>query len=562
MAHPHVASATAYVADVLSGAVPAGKWIKLAAERHRRDCKAAKSKDWPYKLDAERAERVCRFVELMPHVKGRWAAGAAKPLRLEPWQCFLLVSLFGWVHKKSGARRFRKARLYVGRKNGKSSLAAPIGLYMLAADGEPGAEVYSGATTEKQAWEVFGPAREMAKRTPALLAKFGITVNAKSLIRVADMSKFEPVIGKPGDGASPHCSIIDEYHEHATDDQLATMETGMGAREQPLSLVISTAGDNLAGPCREDWLECQKILEGVIEDDRTFALIYAADPDIDWTSETALRQANPNYDVSVSGEFLQAQLKDAINNPRKQGHFKTKHLNLWVQARDAFINMQRWHECRGDVSLSAMRGLPCWMGLDLASKVDIAALEMLFELEPGRYARFGRYYLPEETVELPENQHYRKWRDMGLLTVTDGNIIDFGVIRDNIVELTAAHGVSAVGYDPHQATMLVTQLQDEGVPVVEFRPTVLNFSEPMKQIEALIRDRKLLHDGDEVMTWAMSNVVAKLDAKDNVYPRKEREQNKIDPFVALCMAMGLAMKASPNEPDISEAIASPLILRR
>ena len=546
--HPHVAAADGYVADVLAGAVPAGKWVRLACERHVRDCKSAKSKDWPYRFDPVRAERACKFIELMPHVKGRWAAGSAKLIRLEPWQCFLTCSLFGWVNKATQARRFRKGRLYVSRKNGKSSWAAPVGLYMFAADGEPGAEVYSGATTEKQAWEVFGPAKQMATKTPALVANFGIEVNAKTLLRLADMSKFEPVIGKPGDGSSPHCSITDEYHEHQTDDQLATMETGMGSRDQPLSLVISTAGDNLAGPCREDWLECQKILEGVIEDERTFALIYAADPDVDWTSETALRQANPNYDVSVSGEFLQAQLKEAINNPRKQGHFKTKHLNLWVQARDAYINMQRWAECeQSGLSLEDMRGRRCWMGLDLASKVDIAALELLFELDDGRYARFGKYYLPEEAVELPENQHYRVYRDKGLLTVTPGNIIDFAVIRDDVVALSAAYGATAVGYDPHQATMLVTQLQDEGVPVVEFRPTVLNFSEPMKQVEALIRDRRLSHDGDEVMTWAMSNVVARMDAKDNVYPRKERDANKIDPFVALCMAMGLAMKETVDD---------------
>ena len=555
--HPHVDAAERYVADVLSGAVPAGKWIRLAAERHRRDMAR---KDWAYRFDADAAERVCKFIELMPHVKGRWAAGVSKPIRLEDWQCFFLCSIYGWVSKDTGKRRFRKARLYCARKQGKSTLASPVGLFMLAADGEPGAEVYSGATSEKQAWEVFGPAKQMASKVPAFLSRFGVTVNAKSLVRIGDMSKFEPIIGKPGDGSSPHCSIIDEYHEHQTDDALATMETGMGAREQPLSFVISTAGDNLAGPCREDWQECQKILEGTIEDERTFALIYAADPDIDWTSETALRQANPNYDVSVSGEFLQAQLNEAINNPRKQGHFKTKHLNIWVQARDAYINMQRWAECAADgISIHDMRGRRCWMGLDLASKVDIAALELLFELDGGKYARFGRYYLPEETVELPENQHYRKWRDMGLLTVTDGNIIDFNVIRDDVVSLASEYGVSAVGYDPHQATMLVTQLQDEGVPVVEFRPTVLNFSEPMKQVEALIRDRKLLHDGDEVMTWSMSNVVAKLDAKDNVYPRKEREQNKIDPFVALCMAMGLAMQGKETLPDLSDFFSNPVI---
>lgn len=546
--HPHVALLEGYVADVLSGDVPACKWIRLACERHRRDMAR---KGWEYRFDPERAERVCRFIELMPHVKGRWAAGTAKPLRLEPWQCFMVGSLFGWVHRTRGTRRFRKGRLYVPRKNGKSSLAAPIGLYMFAADGEPGAEVYSGATSEKQAWEVFGPAKQMAAKTPALVQRFGIEVNAKTLVRLEDMSKFEPVIGKPGDGASPHCSITDEYHEHATDDQLATMETGMGAREQPLSLIISTAGDNIAGPCREDWLTCQKVLERVIEDEQMFALIYTVDEGDEWASEAALRKANPNYDVSVSGEFLQAQLREAINNTRKQGHFKTKHLNLWVQARDAFINMQRWHECRDTgLRIEDMKGRPCWMGLDLASKVDLAALELLFDVGDGRFARFGRYYLPEATVEQPDGngQSYRKWRDMGLLTVTDGNIIDFGVIEADVIELATEYGAKSVGYDPHQATMLVTRLQDAGVPVVEFRPTVLNFSEPMKQVEALIRDRKLAHDGDEIMTWTMSNVVAKVDAKDNVYPRKERAENKIDPFVALCMAMGLAMQGGPETP--------------
>lgn len=545
-ASKHVQSLNSYVKDVISGDIPAGKWTRLACERHLNDLKRSRDKDWPYKFDADKASRACRFIELLPHVKGKWALGA-KPQRLamEGWQCFMVGSMFGWVSKATGRRRFRKARLYVPRKNGKSSLAAPIGLFMLAADGEAGAEVYSGATSEKQAWEVFGPARQMAMKTPELVEHFGIEVNAKSLTRLEDMSKFEPLIGKPGDGSSPHCSIIDEYHEHQTDEALATMETGMGAREQPLSLVISTAGDNIAGPCRDDWLECQKVLERVLEDDRLFALIYSADVEDDWTSETALRKANPNYDVSISGEFLLAQQRDAINNPRKQGHFKTKHLNLWVQARDAFINMQRWAECADQrLKLDDFSGRECWLGLDLASKVDIAALEILFRNDDGSYARFGKYYLPEETVNLPENQHYRAWHQQGFLTVTDGNIIDFAQIFEDIEGICSRFTVLDVAYDPHQATMLVTQLQSEGIPVVEFKPTVLNFSEPMKQIEALIRDRKLKHDGDPVMAWMMSNVVARIDAKDNVYPRKERPENKIDGFVALCSAMGRAMAAN------------------
>lgn len=558
----HIDALNAYVKGVISGEIPAGKWVVLACERHKADLKRARDKAWPYKFDAEKAARACKFICLLPHVKGKWALGS-KPQRLaiEPWQCFMVGSMFGWVHKATSKRRFRKVRLYVPRKNGKSSLAAPIGLYMLAADGEPGAEVYSGATNEKQAWEVFGPARQMALKTPELVQAFGIEVNAKSLTRLEDMSKFEPVIGKPGDGSSPHCAIIDEYHEHATDDALATMETGMGAREQPMSLVISTAGDNVAGPCRDDWLECQKVLERVLDDDRLFALIYSADQDDDWTSEAALRKANPNYGVSVEAEFLLAQQRDAINNPRKQGHFKTKHLNLWVQARDAFINMQRWADCAEPaLKLEGFRGKECWIGLDLASKVDIAAVELLFKHGDG-FVRFGKYYLPEETVNLPENQHYRAWHQQGLLTVTDGNIIDFNEIFEDICSFCDQFDVQDVAYDPHQATMLVTQLQGEGIPVVEFKPTVLNFSEPMKQIEALIRDRKLKHDGDPVMSWMMSNVVAKIDAKDNVYPRKERAENKIDGFVALCSAMGRVMATSDFDSKAFDAFLTNPVIR-
>lgn len=546
MEYPHVAKMEAYVAGVLSGEVLACKWIILACERHRRDREAKAS--FPFRFDPAKAERGCAFAEKFPHVKGKWAA-KGETLKLEPWECFFYASVLGWVHKKTGFRRFRKVRGYLPRKNGKSFLVAPLALYMLAADGEAGAEVYSGATTEKQAWEVFGPAKQMAKLMPDFLSKFGVEVNAKSLTITDKMAKFEPVIGKPGDGASPHCSITDEYHEHATDDQLATMETGMGAREQPLSIVVSTAGDNVAGPCYDDWQQCQKMLDGVIEDDRLFAMIFTIDQEDEWATEAALRKANPNYGVSVDGEFLLAQMREAINNPRKQGHFKTKHLNLWVQARDAFINMQRWAECKVDgLKLEDFKGKRCFLGMDLASKIDLTAIELLFPIEDGKFARFGKYYLPEETVNQPENQHYQGWHKDGFLTVTDGNQTDYFHVLDDIKQMAQDFEIAQLAFDPHNATMLVTALQDEGLPMLSFGPTVLNFSEPMKQIEALIRDRKIQHNGDPVMNWAMSNVTAKMDRKDNVFPNKERPENKIDPFVALCMAMGVSMQDEPSRP--------------
>ena len=562
--HPHVTAAERYCRDVIAGRVPAGKWAVAACRRHLEDRRRERTRAFRYKFDVERAERPCRFLELLPHVKGKWARRdpkhpASHRLKLEPWQCFIVVSLFGWIRKGTNLRRFRKGSIYLPRKNGKSTLAGGIGWWMFGKDGEPGAEVYSGATTEKQAWEVFGPARQMALVEPALPEACGVTVNASNLIRLSDASKFEPIIGKPGDGASPHCAIVDEYHEHATSDLYDTMLTGMGAREQPLLLVISTAGYDISGPCYDDWLTVQKVLEGTIEDDTHFGVIWAMDPEDDWTSEIALRKANPNAGVSVSIEFLQSQLRDAIGNPRKQGTFQTKHLNRWVSARDAYINMQRWAECRSEITLDQLAGQRCYIGMDLASKVDIAALELLFPQENGEYVRFGRYYLPDETVQLPQNDHYRGWARAGLLQVTEGNIIDFGRILEDLQLLASRFDVVGLGFDPFQATMLVAELMNAGLPCVEVRPTVLNFSEPMKQADALIRARKLRHDGDPVMAWMMSNVTARLDAKDNVYPRKDREEQKIDGFVALCMALGLALR--DLAPDLDGFFANPVMLR-
>lgn len=557
--HPHVDMAKQYANDVVSGEQIACKWIRLACERFLNDLEKAKG-DWPYRLDPEKAEKACRFMERFPHVKGRWAA-KKELFVMRPWQAFYYVNIFGFVHKTTGFRRFRKARLYVPRKAGKSLMAAPLGLYMLTADGEAGAEVFSGATSEKQAWEIFGPARYMAQHRPDFLERFGVQVNAKSLTIADTMAKFEPVIGNPGDGSNPHCSLTDEYHEHATDALLATMETGMGARDQPLSAVVSTAGENLAGPCREDWVECEKVLEGVHMNDQLFAMIYTIDKDMDWTSEAALRMANPNIGISPSLEFLLAAQQDAINNPRKQGHFKTKHLNLWVQAKDAYMDMLKWRDsAQSALKLEQFFGHRAWLGMDLASKIDLTAIEILIPLPKNQFVRFGRYYMPRDTVEKPENEHYRAWEAGGWLTVTEGNQTDYFEIFEDIKQLAKQMDVADIGFDPHNATMLVTALQNEGLPLTEFGATVLNFSEPMKNVEALVLEKRIAHNGDPVMEWCMSNVTAKLDRKDNVFPNKESAEKKIDPFVALCMAMGRYMKRDDAEDDFSGFINDPVVV--
>lgn len=558
MIYPHVDAANEYVRQVLTGDIPACKWIKLACKRHRSDLR---KKDSDYYFDPVKAEKACKFIELMPHTKGRWAAKGLR-LSLELWQSFFVCSVFGWLRKSDGMRRFRSAYLLVPRKSGKSALSAGIGNLMLCADNEYGAEVYSGATSEKQALEVFKPAYYMAKKSKDFRDYYSLDLsgthkNPTAIYIPETGAKFEPVIGRPGDGASPHCAIIDEYHEHKTDDLVDTMVTGMGAREQPLLLVITTAGSNIAGPCFQAQLDLQKILEGTVVKDDVFGLIYTIDKGDSWDDIDVIRKANPNFDVSISQDFLLSRLADAKNNPRKQTIFKTKHLNQWVGARDAYFNIEKWQSL-GDKSLKLedFKGHSAYLGLDLASKYDIAALEIVIPLGNGDYIEFGRYYLPEETILDGDNEHYRDWLASGYITQTDGALIDYEFIKRDIIELCSMLDVVEMAYDPYQATMLITALMDEGVPVVETRQSVANLSEPMKMIDGLVRSGQIRHADNPVMDWMMSNVVAYCNAKDEVYPRKERDDAKIDGPVALILAFGRAILGGP--PDLGDAISDPI----
>lgn len=562
---PNVAKAEKYAQDIIDGKIISNKWIKLACKRHFDDLKLSENDDFPYYFDPKKAERVAKFIQLLPHTKGKWASKGEK-ITLEPWQIFACCIPFGWLKKSTGFRRYSKILIFVCRKNGKSAIAAGIGNYMFCADGEFGAEVYSGATTEKQAWEVFRPAKLMVQRTPELKDYFGVEVNASNMNRVADGSRFEPVIGNPGDGASPSCAIVDEYHEHKDDKLYDTMETGMGAREQPIMLVITTAGSNIGGPCYLMVREAEKMLDGVTDIPDLWAILYGKDIDDDWTSDIALKKANPNYDVSVSGEFLLARQRDAKQSSTKQNVFRTKHLNEWVGAKNAWMNMAKWRQAPERKSLHELDGRTCYIGLDLATKIDMVATILLFPptADDPYYHVHGRYYLPDVRVleELDSNtERYRKFDIDGLLTLTMGEVVDFDTIKDDLREFYSRFDVQEIAYDPWQATQLAQELDKENMTMVELRHTVQNMSEPMKELEALVLQKKLAHGDCPIMTWMMSNVVATLDKKENIYPNKERAENKIDGVVALIMALGRALvhQRDMDNANIDDFLNNPII---
>lgn len=560
---PHVARAYQYALDVVEGRTLANKWMKLACKRHLDDLARAVAtatgtaeRPFPYVFDVEKAEQPCRFIEMLHHVKGKWAKRRER-LVLSPWQCFLVCVLFGWVRPNTRMRRFLEVYWEIPRKNGKSILAAAIGLYMFCMDDEFGAEVYSGATTEKQAWEVFGPARLMFQQSEDLRNYVGGEVWAKSLCTSRDNSRFEPIIGKPGDGSSPHCAIADEFHEHDTSDQVDTMVTGMGAREQPLMMKITTAGVNIAGPCYDSHLQACKVLEGALVDDTLFCALFGIDlPDAegkggdDWASPDALKKANPNYGVSVDAEWLLTQQRQAVLDPSKQNRFLTKHLNVWCSAKTAWMPMHLWGLC-ADPGLSIDdfvndKAATSYLVIDLASKDDIATLLLMVKKKLNKqdhYYVFPRYYLSEQAVEAqgPNQSAYERWRRSGHVQVHDGAEIDFDLIQEDAEALLAKLRIREVPYDPWRAAQLAQRLAKAKAEVVEMRQTVQNLSTPMKEVLSAVRGGRLHHDGHPVTTWMMSNVVARVDAKDNIYPRKEKGHLKIDGPVCVIMGMARAM---------------------
>ncbi len=541
--YPHVNMANKYCRDVISGKISACKLIQSACQRHIDDLAKEKQSNWMYRFDKDKAEKACKFPEILVHVKGKWAG---EKIILSPWQAFIYCSLYGWVFKKNGFRRFIEAYIEVPRKNGKSVLAATIANYMLIADKEPGAEVYSGATTEKQAWEVFRPAKLMIEKSPGVQSYFGIETFKKSVFYSLTASRLEPVIGKPGDGASPHCSIIDEFHEHTDSEHYDTMKTGMGARTQPLLLVITTAGVNLAGPCYALHNKVEKILTNKLESDRVFGLIYSIDEEDDWEDIENWKKANPNYGISVNEDFLLQQLETAKQEVSKQNITRCKHLNQWLSVDCAWMDMQRLEKCK-DLSLSRsqMQGLDNVIGLDLASKLDIAAQIQLFWDDEGNYFCFSRFYLPRETVSnhrIANRQSYQTWEFEEYLTVTEGATIDFSIIEEDVKQDYSQFGTSQVAFDPWQAVQLSQNLDREGLTMVEVGATVSNFSEPMKELQKAIYDGKFHYNGDPILTWMFSNVVCHYDKKENIYPNKMHNDNKIDGVVALIMCMNLAIR--------------------
>jgi phage terminase large subunit-like protein len=527
-----------YAEHVASGEIPACKWVRSACQRQLDDLDR---EDWRWHFDNERASKICSFVELLPHIKGRWKT---RNIVLEPWQCFLLTTIFGWVDA-DGFRRFRKALTVIPRKNTKTTIAAAVALFLLGVDGEPGAEVVSAATTKDQAklcWEV---GKRMVERSTGFRDRFGVEALSHSIVVEAAASSFKP-LSRDADtleGLNPHGWIVDELHAHKTREVFDVLDEATGARRQSLGFLISTEGENSTGIFAEQRAYGEQILAGRHEDDSYFVIIYTIDPEDDWTDPASWRKANPNLGVSVFEDDLATRCRQAQKNTESQSSFLTKRLNVRVGAGNAYFNLLAWeHRCKDEaLAIEDFYGQPCQIFLDLASKSDACAKVQLFERQGKRYV-FGKYYLPEDSLEKgnPNYDLYRGWSDADWITITPGSATDYEFIERDLMFDVQNFQVLNVCYDPFQATQFATRMYSSGVPMQEYGMSVRNFSEPMKQLAADIVSGQIKHNGDPVLAWMIGNVTAKVDAKENVFPRKARPENKIDGAVALIGAYGKA----------------------
>lgn len=547
----YVERAQQYMRDVLNGVIPTCKWTRLAVQRQADDLARPVSDEWPWVFDADRAARPCAFAELLPHIKGKWARDG-KRLELEPWQCFILTTVYGWVHHETRLRRFLEAYEEEARKNGKSAKGSALLLYMLTADGEHGAECYTAATTRDQARIVFDDAKAMAERSPGLRTHLGVAIMQHSLTVAHTSSKAAPLAaeGSTLDGLNVHFALLDELHAHKTRAVYDVIDSARGAREQSLLWTITTAGTDRSGICYERRTHVTKILDRVVQDERVFGIIYTLDDGDDHFDPAVWIKANPNLGKSVQLDELMAQASKAQAMPSALSNFLTKRLNVWVSGESPWMDMRAWERCGSAAAgiESIPDGAKVYMGLDLAQKKDFAALALAWLDEvTGKWGVCTRLYLNELAIQESGNAHLAGWARQGYVVVTDGDLTDFDVVADDMRTYCRRFAVQEIAFDPALSMYFAGKLIEEGLPLVEIAQRAVFFTPALIQVENMVREGKLQHEGNPVMGWMVSNLVVKQSKFNELMaPVKERPENKIDGPMAMLMALGRALANEPS----------------
>ncbi len=546
-----------YINKVMDGRQIVCTLTKGAVNRHVKDLKRIGNPDFPYYFDPKGAKAAIIFVQELKHTKGEWADTRKHKninLILEPWQHFIFWCLFGW-RKLNGFRRFNKAYISCARKNGKTVKAAATANFCFFVDDPPeiGAEIYMIATKRDQARIAWAEAERQIRSNQFLKEKVK-TYRQTSTVMIPGTPAMMRPLGKDSDtedGLSPHMVVVDEYHAHRDNSQVEVMQAGMGAREQPLLYIITTAGFDLDCACytEENALAIQ-ILEGTLDPvpENYFCIIYTLDIEDDWTDPNVWIKANPNLGVSISRQYIQDRVAEALVSPPKRNKIMTKNLNIWTQAETRWILPEVWDACGFSVDAEALIGRDCYVGMDLGATQDLTALALCFPPldSTGKYEFLYHFFLPEENIKEKERKDhvpYSFWAEKGLLILTPGNTTDYDFVEDIIREDAKKYNIKQIAHDPWKAHEIVNHLQNEDFEMIEVRQNYHGMAIGTDTFEKKVLAKEIAHGNHQIMIWNIGCTEVKSDRQGSICPMKperNRSGKRIDGTIASILALGRA----------------------
>lgn len=528
-----------YVDGILSGKIPACKLHRQCVDRFVNDLQ----KKSPYIMNWSEADRYIRAAGLCTHYQGRRFVGTR--LKLEPFQMFCDANIFGWKRRDNGFRRFRKAYIKWPRKTGKSFYAGSAGVRVAFLDGEGAPEVFTAATTRDQAKIPFKMISQIIRRNESLARRVKVRKND---IGLNDGGLIMPVSSEANtlDGKNPHFALIDEIHAHKTSAVADVLESGTGFRDQPLILLI-TSGGTLVNGFDEQMMEAaRRVLDPAsqINEDSTFYFVAGIDEGDDWQTEAAWKKANPNLGVTVSLDYYASMYKSVLAGSLSEAEFRTKFLSETLNSSERWLPLDEWDACKAKIDFEDLRNRPCYGGLDLSKTRDLTAFALVWLIDGMIIVKVWFWCPRDNAVNVEKQNHaaYVQWASKGYMELTEGNIVDYEVIRKRINEICKEYRVEGIGADPAFATDITTRLLNEdGLPIELVKQSFPVLNDPMMQFERAVQGKVMQHDGSPVLRWNVSNVDAKHNAAGLKMPDKSRRKNKIDGVSAILCALRLAI---------------------
>ena len=524
-----------YANDVVSGKILACQWVKLACKRFLDDIN---SQD--YYFDEKKYNTLTTFTGVMKH----YSSGAAgNPFILEPWEDFIICNIFCLYRVDTRRRKYKTAHISVSRKNGKTTLAAALGLFALIADGEPAASVIMAANSREQAHIDFDAASAFARQLDPRKKSLKVLRNEIVFQKNNASLRVISADASTGDGLNPSMVILDELHEAADSKLFDVLRSGQGFREQPLMLSITTAGFRIGGFCNQYEDYCREVLMGQKVDETLFALLYTLDDGDDWTDEGNFIKSNPNLGITVKRDWLSEQVNQAKNSPTLEVGVKTKNLNVWCSSSTTWIPEHYIRKSLMDVDLTEFKNKNnylVYLGFDLAAISDLTAVSIMFvDPETEEYYFKTWYYLPKSALDGKYNSElYKMWSSKGFLTLTDSETTDYNYIQNQIVYLYETFDVQGVFFDSWNAQMLVNNLTNLGLPMTAYSQSIGNFNKPTKEMERLVLSDKARFDNNPITRFCFDNVELKVDLNGNSKPCGDHQSRKIDGVISMLNALG------------------------